>query len=281
MIEKLFLSVGAMKAGTTWLHHQLQDHPEIVFTPEKEIHYFCAPDGQSAPMRQVDRVERFKRVVSNVNSERFNRRVRFNLSWYTRRYLHPMDNDAWYESLFAHGHDGQWCADFSNLYSVMDSGRWEKVRSVADKLRVVYTLRHPLKRMWSQLVFFHEYSGSGVDVTNWSKGDFERFYNMGQEGDHVDYASNVARLRALLSEEELEILFFEDDREKTLNRIETFLDIEVRRYSESRLQRRVNASKSPPPTADFVDFAAPIHHQQVKALTEAGLQLPQSWNVAA
>jgi len=41
MINNLFLSVGAMKAGTTWLYKQLQYHPEIYFTPEKEIHYFA------------------------------------------------------------------------------------------------------------------------------------------------------------------------------------------------------------------------------------------------
>ena len=30
-----------MKAGTTWMQHVLAEHPEIYFTPEKEIHYFA------------------------------------------------------------------------------------------------------------------------------------------------------------------------------------------------------------------------------------------------
>eukprot|EP00493_Phyllostaurus_siculus_P000433 UN00435 len=41
MIDNLFLSVGAMKAGTTWLYEQLKNHPEIHFTPEKENSLLC------------------------------------------------------------------------------------------------------------------------------------------------------------------------------------------------------------------------------------------------
>ena len=38
-MERLFLSIGAMKAGTTWLYSLLQRHPKIQFTPEKKIHF--------------------------------------------------------------------------------------------------------------------------------------------------------------------------------------------------------------------------------------------------
>ena len=38
--ENLFLSIGAMKAGTTWLYAVLERHPELHFAMEKEIHYF-------------------------------------------------------------------------------------------------------------------------------------------------------------------------------------------------------------------------------------------------
>ncbi len=35
-----FLGIGAQKAGTTWLYHQLSRHPEIHFPAGKEIHYW-------------------------------------------------------------------------------------------------------------------------------------------------------------------------------------------------------------------------------------------------
>ncbi|RME99376.1 MAG: hypothetical protein D6773_13045, partial [Alphaproteobacteria bacterium] len=40
VISDFFLCVGAQKAGTTWLARMLANHPEIFFTPVKEIHYF-------------------------------------------------------------------------------------------------------------------------------------------------------------------------------------------------------------------------------------------------
>lgn len=35
-----FIGVGPMRAGTTWLHHALSQHPEIVLPREKETFYF-------------------------------------------------------------------------------------------------------------------------------------------------------------------------------------------------------------------------------------------------
>ena len=35
-----FLGIGAPKAGTTWLHHNLAAHPDLYLPPEKELHYF-------------------------------------------------------------------------------------------------------------------------------------------------------------------------------------------------------------------------------------------------
>jgi hypothetical protein len=35
-----FLGIGAQKAGTTWLHHNLQAHPDVWMPRVKEVHYF-------------------------------------------------------------------------------------------------------------------------------------------------------------------------------------------------------------------------------------------------
>ncbi len=44
LIKNLFLGVGAMKSGTTWLYDVMSRHPEIYFSYEKEIHYFAHTD---------------------------------------------------------------------------------------------------------------------------------------------------------------------------------------------------------------------------------------------
>ena len=35
-----FLCIGAQKAGTTWLHSVLRQHPDVAVPSEKEVHYF-------------------------------------------------------------------------------------------------------------------------------------------------------------------------------------------------------------------------------------------------
>ena len=43
-----FIGIGAQKAGTTWLHRNLQAHPGIWMPKEKEIH--CFDEIKSKPV---------------------------------------------------------------------------------------------------------------------------------------------------------------------------------------------------------------------------------------
>ncbi|CAN0605590.1 unnamed protein product, partial [Ectocarpus sp. 12 AP-2014] len=37
-----FLCIGAQRAGTTWLHNRLLEHPDLYLPPEKELQFFNA-----------------------------------------------------------------------------------------------------------------------------------------------------------------------------------------------------------------------------------------------
>lgn len=39
-----FLGIGAQKAGTTWLHHVLKQHPDLCLPTSKETHFFETPE---------------------------------------------------------------------------------------------------------------------------------------------------------------------------------------------------------------------------------------------
>src|SRR5271163_1528943 len=45
MTRPTFLIIGAMKSGTTSLHHYLKLHPEIQIPAMKELNYFSGPPG--------------------------------------------------------------------------------------------------------------------------------------------------------------------------------------------------------------------------------------------
>lgn len=284
MIDRLFLSVGAMKAGTTWLHQQLAGHPGILFCPEKEIHYFADSDCKSY-MSLAGRVARYQQVVRNLNPDRLNAHVQNNLAWYASTYLAPCVDDTWYESLFkipASGKKGaRYVADFSNLYATLDQDRWAHVRKVAKSLRVMYTMRHPAKRLWSQLKFSYEFSGRASELQDLSDGDVKVFLTDAGNLAHADYATVVEQLRSYLKEDELRFFFFEDFRSdpvKSLAAIEGFLEIEPQIYQDDRLGKRVNPSQTMAVPESFASGVEKIHQQQIERLTLLGLEVPKSWH---
>lgn len=280
MIERLFFSVGAMKAGTTWLQRQLRSHPEIHFTPEKEIHFFVSPTGAEAPMRLADRLERFKRVTGNLRAERFTPTVRENLGWYAKLYLREQVDDDWYEGLFQRPNARTYCADFSNLYSLLDEARWRHVRQMCKELKVLYTLRHPAERLWSHLKFHFEFSGNYRAFTSWSSHEYDRFFNEAHVRQQSELAKNVERLRLHLGDQELKIMFFENfrgDPQSALNELEAFLGIDQRHYKKAHLSRQVNASEPLEMPRTFKTFAQPYHYGELAKLSALGLQIPRSW----
>ena len=60
IFRNLFLSVGAMKAGTTWLYAVLERHPELYFCPEKEVHYFYHRYVDDGLLSEAHRLEKAK-----------------------------------------------------------------------------------------------------------------------------------------------------------------------------------------------------------------------------
>ena len=79
----LFLSIGAMKAGTTWLYAVLARHPALHFAMEKEIHYFYHRYIDRARLSEEKRLSevrnryllRFDPQQANIDA------VRPNLRW--------------------------------------------------------------------------------------------------------------------------------------------------------------------------------------------------------
>ena len=284
MIDSLFLSVGAMKAGTTWLHQQLAGHPQIHFCPEKEIHYFADPNGQSY-MSLAGRVSRYQQVVRNLTPERINPHVQRNLIWYGSTYLAPTVDDDWYAGLFElrppTKKAARYMADFSNLYATLDAEGWDHVRRVARSVRVLYTVRHPAKRLWSHLKFSYEFSGRGAELPYLTDVDFKAFLDNPNNIMHADYARAVDRLRDVLSPDEVRFYFFEDFRSspiETLRSIEQFLAVDPQPYREDKLQARINPSRELTVPAVFADAAERLRVEQIAALTDRGFTVPDAWH---
>lgn len=285
MIERLFLSVGAMKAGTTWLHRQLASHPDIHFCPEKEIHYFADPQAKSW-MSLDTRLARYQRVVSNLRSARLNPHVQRNLAWYAKNWLAPDVSDGWYEHLFdmrpPRKAKARYMADFSNLYAMLDAEGWSHVKQVARDIRVVYTLRHPSERLWSQFKFSYEFAGRAGELAQIGAAEIDAFFAEAGTQAIADYAGSIERLKTHLPQDHIKVCFFEAFRSaplENLRSIEGFLGLDAQNYREESLQGRINPSQDRVVPNRFVTLAEAVRHDQMARLAAMGFALPDEWEI--
>lgn len=272
MIENLFLNIGAMKAGTTWLYDQLCAHPEITFVPEKEIHYFFSVTGRWNMLSQEARIQKFFANANGKNPQEFQEDIA-KICWYANYASSERVNNYWYQSLF-NGAKGKYCADFCNLNSNINEAGWRRVRqNFSQKLKVTYCLRDPFKRVWSHYKFHMDWIGRGENIIS---DGFDGFRNLLEEDwfkEIVRYDLVIKRLENNLTKDEFKIFYFEDFRaspQSALDQLCEFLEIGKIDKSESELNNIVNASqniKIPDEWSDFLwDYLDPVY----AALDEKG-----------
>ena len=268
MIEKLFLSVGAMKAGTTFLYNVLRKHPDIYFSKEKELHYFAHTQrlsfrlqrplkpnllkpGRIVLPRQVLSNEYRRIRLSSVLQRRYGRltdpdKLRKNISWYVDRFMqNPIDSD-WLDNVFD-GAGSRWCADFSNYNALLSAGGWRGVRKHCGQLRVMYVMREPIARCWSHMKFEMLPAGKRDQLLNGNAALVDSYLE-GASSSHGRYRHVVGSLRRNLAPEELLILRLEDildAPQQQFSRVTRFLDISDYDFS------KINVANKPNKTEDL------------------------------
>ncbi|MCB8836483.1 sulfotransferase [Aurantimonas sp. VKM B-3413] len=280
LIDNLFLSVGAMKAGTTWMQRVLELHPEIYFTPEKEIHYFAHAYMQDGtPLSAQARLARARQYIGIDPQNNTTAGVRARLLW-TANYLSEPVDDLWYRNLFTFRGRKTWCADFSNLYAHLDEPAWKRVRGGVDRLRVIYTMRDPIKRLWSHAKFHSQFIGKADEVTHWTPEVAEAFLRRNFMWKHAEYGQTVRLLREGLATDELRVFFFENlhkDQTGWLREVEDLLTIAHHDYPQARLSARVNESFDAPMPDWFAGLFRADVERICSELRDQGLQAPASW----
>ncbi|MEL7344675.1 MAG: sulfotransferase [Pseudomonadota bacterium] len=145
--DHLFLGAGAMKAGTTWLYRLLDSHPDVFFSLEKEIHYFYARYVDRNVLRDQVRLENVRSKYLRIDPATSSAEaVRKRLRWSAAYLDGPLDDD-WYRGLFQFRRAERYVSDFSNLYALLPAEAWSKIANRTEHLRVLYTMRDPIKRL--------------------------------------------------------------------------------------------------------------------------------------
>lgn len=280
VFDHLFLGVGAMKAGTTWIYDALHRHPDVHFCREKEIHYFYArhinPDilSDRARMRRAKAYLAFDPEVSARPV--LQKRVQWTANWLDG----PVDDD-WFNALYVHQGDAQWVAEFSNLTALLPEQAWADLHARTAKLRVLYTLREPMDRLWSHVRFHLKMQKASEKLEEWSLDELEdHIRNGGDYLQHSNYTAALTRMQSALPRECIRVDFFDRipaDPRGFIADIETFLGLPTHDLPDDIVSRVVNPS---PPRAMPDGLAERFAEDvtiQIEGLKDLGLTPPRSW----
>ena len=280
LVDRLFIGAGAMKAGTTWLYTVLERHPEIYFSLEKEIHYFYAVYVRHDVLSEAKRLENVRRRHLFIDPEKSRAAaVRDRLRW-AASYLDGPVDDHWYRGLFSLKRGQRWAADFSNLYALLPAEAWPRIAGRVGDLRVLYTMREPVGRLWSHLKFHLKVAGETEALEAWGPDRLERYVRQEFIWENAEYGAAIRRMRAGLTEAALHVAFYEEVHaapRASLAGVERFLGIPPHNYPDGLLARRINATEPRPVPAWFRERMEPDALRITEEVRAEGFTPPASW----
>jgi hypothetical protein len=262
-----FLCIGAQKAGTTWLYQNLKQHPDVWMPPVKEIHYFNSPPSLSLIMQ-----------LRNTKNQRVRRRLILELlrigkpekmrhiRWYARYFLHPC-TDAWYESLFLPS-KGQVSGDVTPTYAGLEESVVARVHALLPEVKVVYVLRNPIHRIWSQAAMYFKWKR--YDLATAKDEQISKFIDKRNVHRNSDYMRTLRTWGDLYPECQMHIGFFDhltEDPRGFLKSIYSFLGLDSSdQFIPKTIYKRRNAGRYPAMPDQLVRHLASQYYEQVERL---------------
>lgn len=261
-----FLVIGAQKAGTTWLHEHLSRHPQVWLPPVKELHYF---DRSRNPLildalRQRQQRAMLRRWLGPAAADAL--RHPSHAAWHARFFLSPRSDD-WYKRCFSPG-DGQICGEITPAYARLDDDGVERAARLLPQARIIYILRHPVERMWSQAaMYFSRYGHKGLARASEDEIDIFLNWDLAQANNRYDAA--ISRWLRHFPQSQFHVAFYDQLRESPhsfLSGICDFLGLETP-PDTADLRPRIHAGNSAPMPAavkarlakDYAGEIAAIH----------------------
>jgi hypothetical protein len=191
-----FIIGGAMKAGTTTLHHLLARHPDV-FIPRHELQVFVLDD-------------------SIAERAKFHRRPRaFDFDREVETWL------PWYRAFFADARPDQLVGERSTLYMASPKAP-ERIARLMPDVKLIFQLRDPVKRTYSQ--YWHMV-GNGRAIRSF---DQTLRYAPDTVLERSRYQAQIEAFMQWFPRENIKVLLFEkfiEDQRGTLDEVTGFLGL--------------------------------------------------------
>ena len=271
-----FIGIGAQKAGTTWLSHNLQLHPNVWMPRNKELHYF--DDRINDPRNPISRIYRRMTGKGHVN-RRWRRQVKGRLRSHWKRvsgrdllwdlrYYAGAPGDGWYATLFEPGR-GKVKGEITPAYSTLGLDDVAHVHDLVPEAKIIFMLRNPIERAWSQYVMRLDRSGQrDFGLTRHRK----LLRNVEREGSRsrTDYLQALENWTTFYPEERIFVGFLEDVHfypGELLGNVYRFLGVDAS-FRPPGVGEKVHARSAGRMASDAAVYLAGLFGEELARLSE-------------
>lgn len=192
-----FLCIGAQRAGTTWLYHQLKSHPDFWMPPVKELNYFSAMSRSRHPPPAT-----WREVKPRDARDKFFVEAMENLC------AQPLLDLAGYGRMFLPKED-LLSGDVTPVYGIVPDEMIAAITRHFPELRIIYLARDPVAQVWSALAMAVRSGG----IARFDATDPAAVISLLYHPDILCRAfpsMSVARWRRHVPASQLQVFFFDD-----------------------------------------------------------------------
>lgn len=277
-IKNYFVGIGAQKSGTTWLARMLAAHPDVFVTPVKEIHYFDHTRKLTEQLSGKKRRSRYRKYHQRLWTQwgRFSEH-RGQWAWW-RDYMSSPIDDAWYQRLFEHRGHRTVAGEITPEYAILGREGLSHIRRLAPDARVIFIMRNPIDRMWSQVL--HQCRARGLDANRQSTEAIVTMLAEPRFGELGDYAATLDDMAAVFRPEQTQVHFYEDmhkDRLAALEQVCRFIGTRFEPHYFPELGRRFNRSQQAELPTPIREHLRGLYRAQAEAVRQRVGRIPEHW----
>lgn len=243
------LGIGAQRAGTTWLHRNLNKHPHVSLVPAplKEVHFFDELHLAGSENRHRKRVRKLTKLAARLEE----RGIAGPEELATIEHLKVAErDDDWYRRLFTLVPAQNMRGEVTPAYGLLPDAGIQHILRLSPDVRLILMLRHPVDRAWSHVryVIGRRLRGIADERDVDTSPDALRALAYSEDNrQRTDYPSIIQRF-SVVPPDQLHINFFDrviTEPRSVLGEIATFLDLDPGLFREEQLRMREKLNDSP------------------------------------
>ncbi len=214
-----FICIGAQKAGTTWLHRNLDTHPDVSFPYFKELHYYDEiEEGICTNLycRFFDghwKNEWWRHTLKYSLYEAYKAKDLHKLMWLSKYFFAPRGK-RWYRSLFPN-EAGTITGDMTPEYGILRQELIRQIHSNYPQTKIILLLRNPIERDWSNIKMWQKRVKGMKSIQ-----DVDMQFLIGQakhNNDLSNYKMMIENWGSIFPKENFLIRFFDEIKEDPIN----------------------------------------------------------------